>query len=279
MPDISKAVRDLSASFSGRLLLPGDAGYEEARRVHNGLIDKRPAVIAQCRGTADISDAVAVARTHGLRISIRGGGHNVAGRAVVDAGMMIDLSLMRSVVVDRASRTARVEGGATWKEVNRETQQFGLATTGGVVGTTGVAGLTLGGGFGWLMARHGMSLDNLRSVDVVLADGTSVRASATDHADLFWAVRGGGGNFGVVSSFEFTLHDIGPTIAGGLVAWPIAAARDVLRFFRDYTASIGDDVFTVCALLTGPDGATKLAAIAAAYLGPAAGTEAALAPV
>jgi FAD/FMN-containing dehydrogenase len=279
IPDISKAVRDLSASFSGRLLLPGDAGYEDARRVHNGLVDKRPAVIAQCRGTADISDAVAVARTHGLRISIRGGGHNVAGRAVVDAGMMIDLSLMRSIVVDRASRTARVEGGATWKEVNRETQQFGLATTGGVVGTTGVAGLTLGGGFGWLMARHGMSLDNLQSMDLVLADRTVVRASAADHADLFWAVRGGGGNFGVVSSFEFTLHEIGPTISGGLVAWPMAAARDVLRFFRDFTASIGDDVFTVCALLTGPDGATKLAAIAAAYLGPAAGAEAVLGPV
>jgi len=279
MVDLTAAVRDLSSSFSGRLLLPGDAGYDEARRVHNGLIDKRPAVIAQCRGTADISDAVKFARAHNLRISVRGGGHNVAGRAVVDAGMMIDLSLMRSVTVDAASRTARVEGGATWREVNRETQQFGLATTGGVVGSTGVAGLTLGGGFGWLMAKHGMSLDNLRSVDIVLADGAVVRTSATEHADLFWAVRGGGGNFGVVASFEFRLHAIGPMVTGGLVAWPIAAARDVLKFFRDYTRTIDDDVFTACALLTGPDGATKLVGIAAGYMGHPDGGPAAVAPI
>jgi FAD/FMN-containing dehydrogenase len=179
MADVTTAVRDLSGSFSGRLLVPADAAYDDARRVHNGLIDKRPAVIAQCRGTADISDAIKFANLHGLRISVRGGGHNPAGRAVVDDGMTIDLSLMRSVAVDPATRTARVEGGATWKEFNRETQQFGLATTGGVVGSTGVAGLTLGGGFGWLMSKHGMSLDNLRAVEIVLADGRVLHVNET----------------------------------------------------------------------------------------------------
>src|SRR6187401_2828353 len=232
MSDLTAAVRDLSATFSGRLLVPGDAGYDEARKVHNGLIDKRPAVIAQCRGTADISDAIRFGRVHGLRITVRGGGHNVAGRAVADDGLMIDLSLMRSIHVDAAGRIARVEGGATWKEVNRETQQFGLATTGGVVGSTGVAGLTLGGGFGWLMSKHGMSLDNLLSVDMVLADSRVVRVNEDDHSDLFWAVRGGGGNFGVAASFEFNLHDVGPMVVGGLVAHPIDRAKDVLKFFR-----------------------------------------------
>src|SRR6187431_1265104 len=212
MADLTAAVRDLSATFSGRLLVPGDAGYDEARKVHNGLIDRRPAVIAQCRGTADIADAIRFGRIHGLRITVRGGGHNVAGRAVVDDGLMIDLSLMRSIHVDAGARIARVEGGATWKEVNRETQQFGLATTGGVVGSTGVAGLTLGGGFGWLMAKYGQALDNLRSVDMVLADSSVMRTSSTEHPELFWAVRGGGGNFGVAASFEFKLHAVGPMV-------------------------------------------------------------------
>ena len=279
MADIAAAVRDLAASFSGRLLLPSDSGYDEARRIQNGLIDKRPALIAQCRGTADISDAVKLARTLGLGVSVRGGGHNVAGKAVLDGGLMIDLSSMRSIVVDAAARTARVEGGATWKDVNRETQAFGLATTGGVVGATGVAGLTLGGGFGWMMAKHGVALDNLLSVDLVLADGSVVRASANNSPDLFWAVRGGGGNFGVAASFEFQLHPIGPMVSGGIVAWPIASAPEVLRFYRDLTTKIGDDLFIVGALLTGPDGATKLTAIAAGYMGPAEGAEAALAPI
>ncbi len=279
MGDVTAAVRDLSASFSGRLLVPGDTAYDEGRRVHNGLIDKRPAVIAQCRGTADISDAIKFANVHGLRISVRGGGHNVAGRAVVDAGMMIDLSLMRSVAVNPATRTARVEGGATWKEVNRETQQFGLATTGGLVGSTGVAGLTLGGGFGWLMSKYGMSLDNLKSVEIVLADGTVLHISESEHADLFWAVRGGGGNFGVVAAFDFKLHAVGPMVTGGLVAWPIGMAGDVIRFFRDYTAKLDDNVFTACALLTGPDGVTKLVGIACGYMGQDDGAEAAVAPI
>ena len=279
MADLATAVRDLTPSFSGRLLLPADAGYDEARRVHNGLIDKRPAVIAQCRGTADISDAVKLARAHGLRVSVRGGGHNVAGRAVVEGGLMIDLSLMRSIVVDPAARTARVEGGANWKEVNRETQLFGLATTGGIVGSTGVAGLTLGGGFGWLMPKHGMALDNLRSVDLVLADGRVVRASASEHPDLFWAVRGGGGNFGVAASFEFQLHPIGPMVHGGVVAWPLDAARDVLRLYRDHTATLDDNAFLVAALLTAPDKVTKVVAILAGYMGPEAGADKVLGPI
>ncbi len=279
-PDtLGAAVAALASSFSGRLLQPGEAGYDDARRVHNGLVDKRPALIAQCRGRADIADAVRIGRERGLDIAVRGGGHNVAGRATVNDGVMIDLSLMRSVLVDPKARTARVEGGATWREVNRETQAHGLAAPGGVVGTTGVAGLTLGGGLGWLMAKYGMSLDNLRSVDLVLADGGLVRASATEEPDLFWAVRGGGGNFGVASSFEFVLHPVGPVLQGGLVAWPFAQARDVLRFFRDRTARVTDDLMLIAALLTGPDGTTKLVGIAAAHAGEPALAEAALKPI
>jgi FAD/FMN-containing dehydrogenase len=266
MADLSASLAELARTFSGRLLLPADAGYDEARRVHNGMIDKRPALVAQCRGAADVADAIGLARRHGLEIAVRGGGHNVSGRATIDGGLMIDLSAMRSVHVDRASRRARVDGGALWNDVNRETQLFGLAVTGGAVSTTGVAGLTLGGGFGWLMPKYGMALDNLEAVHLVTAAGEAVRASAGEHPDLFWAVRGGGGNFGVASSFEFTLHEVGPVVTGGLVAHPIDKARDVLRFFRDYSLDLPDDVFTVGALLTGPDG-TRLAGIAVGHCG------------
>jgi FAD/FMN-containing dehydrogenase len=247
--------------------------------VHNGLIDRRPAVIAQCRGSADIADAVRLATSLGLEIAVRGGGHNVAGRATVDDGLMIDLSLMRSVLVDPAAKVARVEGGATWREFNREAQQSGLATTGGVVGSTGVAGLTLGGGLGWLMPKHGMALDNLLSVEVVCADGSVTRASVDENRDLFWALRGGGGNFGVASSFTFRLHPVGPVVTGGLCAWPFDRARDVLRFFRDMSATLPDDMMMVAALLTAPDGATKLVAIAAGHVGPQRSGEAAVQPI
>jgi len=276
---VASAAANLATSFSGRLLQPGDAGYDEARKVHNGLIDKRPALIAQCRGMADVADAVRLGRELGLEVAVRGGGHNVAGRATTDGGLMIDLSLMRSVHVDAARRTARAEGGVVWRELNRETQAYGLATPGGVVGSTGVAGLTLGGGLGWLMAKYGMTLDNLIGVDLVLADGTLVLASADEHQDLFWALRGGGGNFGVAGSFEFRLHQVGPTIIGGIVAWPFAKARDVLRLYRDITASVPDELMVVAALLTAPDGSTKLVAIAAAHCGPAGDAEAAVAPI
>jgi FAD/FMN-containing dehydrogenase len=271
---------ELSATFAGRLVVPAAADYDDVRRVHNGMIDKRPALVAQCRGAADVADAVKVARKAGLEIAVRGGGHNVAGRATVDDGMLIDLSLMRHVLVDPGTKRAWVGGGALWRDFNREAQLYGLATTGGVISSTGVAGLTLGGGFGWLMPRFGMALDNLRSVVIVLADGRVVRASADDHQNLFWAVRGGGGNFGVVTTFEFQVHEVGPMITGGLVAHPFDRARDVLRFFRDQAASAPDELFLVAALLTAPDGSgNKLVAMAAVHSGDLASGEAAVAPI
>ncbi|MFO1323434.1 MAG: FAD-binding oxidoreductase [Burkholderiales bacterium] len=279
MSDLSSGVSELSSSFSGRLLLPADPEWDDARRVHNGLVNKRPALVAQCRGSADIALAVHFARDRGLEIAVRGGGHNVGGRSTIDGGLVIDLSLMKYVHVDAAARTARAAGGTLWAQFNRETQVHGLATTGGVVSSTGVAGLTLGGGLGWLMPKHGMSLDNLLGVEMVLADGRVVRAAADENPDLFWAVRGGGGNFGVASSFEFRLHPVGPVVTGGLVAWPVDRARDVLRLYRDLAAEAGDDLMLVAALITGPDAATKLVAIAAGHFGEAAAAAKALAPI
>lgn len=197
---LSASVSELASTFAGELLQPQDPGYDLARRVHNGLIDRRPALIARCGGKADIVDAVKLAQEHGLEVAVRGGGHNVAGRCTTDSGLMIDLAAMTGIRVDQQSRTAHAQGGVTWGLFNRETQLHGLATTGGVISTTGIAGLSLGGGVGWLMSRHGLSIDNLLSVDLVLADGRAVTASAQENPDLFWAVRGGGGNFGVASS-------------------------------------------------------------------------------
>jgi len=271
--------QQLATTFSGRVIEPADAAYDAVRRVHNGLIDKRPALIAECRGVADVVDAVRFARDQRLEIAVRGGGHNVGGRATVDAGVMIDLSQMRGVHVDPATRTAQAEGGTLWRIFNRETQVHGLATTGGVVGTTGIGGLTLGGGLGWLLPKHGMALDNLKSVDLVLADGKVARASALENQDLFWAVRGGGGNFGIATSFEFALHPIGPMVMGGLAAWPVAMAKDVLRLFRDLCAKAPDDLMLVGALLTAPDGKTKVVAIGAGHFGSKADGEKALAPI
>ena len=267
MSDLASRVTELSNAFSGRLLMPDDSAWDAARKVHNGLVDKRPALVAQCRGTADIALAVRLARDAGLEIAVRGGGHNVGGRSTIEGGVMIDLSPMQYVYVDAAARTARAAGGTLWGQFNRETQVHGLATTGGVVSTTGVGGLTLGGGLGWLMPKHGMSLDNLLGVELVLADGRVVRAAADEHPDLFWAVRGGGGNFGVASSFEFRLHEVGPVVTGGLVAWPVERARDVLRLYRDLARDATDDLMLVAALITGPDAATKLVAIAAGHFG------------
>src|SRR5262245_4823341 len=224
----------LAPSFTGQFLQPADSGYDDARRVHNGLIDKRPALIARCRGLADVSDAVKVARSLKLEIAVRGGGHNVAGRATIDQGIMIDLSPMKGVHVDAKQKVARAQGGVLWNEFNRETQIHGLATTGGVVGSTGIAGLTLGGGLGWLMPKYGLALDNLRAADVVTADGTVVRASRDENADLFWAIRGGGGNFGIAGNLEYDLHPVGPMITGGLVAHPLAKAFDVVRLYREH---------------------------------------------
>jgi FAD/FMN-containing dehydrogenase len=251
---LSEAVTALSSTFTGRLLFPDDAGYDEARKVHNGLIDKHPALIARCRGLADIVDAVQMARNQKLEVAVRGGGHNVAGRATIDGGLMIDMSLMKGIHVDPKARTVYAEGGLTWNEFNRETQLHSLATTGGVVSTTGIAGLTLGGGLGWLMSKYALALDNLLSVDVVLADGSVVTASEDDNADLFWAMRGGGGNFGVAASFQYRLHPVGPVVTGGLIAYPFDLAWDVLRFYRDVTGSLSDDMMVLAGLLHAPDG-------------------------
>jgi FAD/FMN-containing dehydrogenase len=273
------AVTELIPSFSGKLLQPDDVLFDEARRVHNGLVDKRPGVIARCLGAADVSDALGLAKKLGLEVAVRGGGHNVGGRGTIDGGLLVDLSLMKGLHVDPKARTARAEGGTLWKEFNRATQLHGLATTGGVISSTGVAGLTLGGGLGWLMSKYGMALDNLASVEMVLADGRVVRASSDEDPDLFWAVRGGGGNFGVVTSLEFRLHQVGPMILGGLVAHPVSAAKDVLRLYRDLTATASDDLMLFFGLLTGPDGATKLAAIVAGHTGSHAQAEADLRPL
>ncbi len=275
-----EAVAELTQTFIGPVILPGTPSYDDVRKIHNGMIDRRPAVIARCRGIADIADAVRFARAHGLEIAVRGGGHNVGGRAVVDDALMIDLSLMKGVHVSARDGTAVVEGGVTWKELNRETQLHGLATTGGVIGTTGVAGLTLGGGFGWLMPKYGLALDNLIAVNLVLADGAIVRASADEHPDLFWAVRGGGGNFGVAASFEFRLHKVGPTVIGGLVAFPFSEARKVLRAHRNLTATASDDLMLVAALTTAPDGSgTKILGVAACHCGAAGDGEAVAAKI
>jgi len=277
---IEEAITRLAPTFSGEMLRPGQPGYDEARRVHNGLIGKRPRLIARCRNVSDIVDAVGLARTYSLEVAVRGGGHNVAGRGTVEDGLMIDLALMRGVHVDPNARTARAQGGVTWKEFNRETQLHGLATTGGVVGSTGIAGLTLGGGLGWLMPKYGMALDNLLSVQLVLADGRVLQASAHDHPDLFWAVRGGGGNFGVAASLEYRLHPVGPVITGGLVAHPIERAKDVLQFFRDITARLPDETMLVAGLVPAPDGSgAKLAAMVACHCGRPEEGAAALGPV
>jgi len=280
VPSVADAIIELASKFSGQLLQPTDTGYEEARKVHNGLVNKRPALIARCRGVADVVDAVALARKVNLEVAVRGGGHNVAGRATVDGGLMIDLLPMKGIHVDPSARTARAQGGVTWSELNRETQLHGLAVTGGVVSSTGIAGLTLGGGIGWLMGKYGLALDNLRSVELVTADGRVLRASKDGEADLFWAVRGGGGNFGVATSFEYQLHPVGPTITGGLAAHPFDRARDVLRFFRDFTASLPDEFMVVAGLIHAPDGSgTKLAAMVTCHCGSLAAGETAVRPL
>src|SRR4029450_10650046 len=210
MSPITEAIGHILPSFTGQLLQRDDAGYDESRRVHNGLINKHPTVIARCDGVADIVDALALARTLDLDVAVRGGGHNVAGRATIEGGLLVDLSPMKGIHGDGEGQPAWAQGGVLWKEFNRETQLHGLATTGGVVGSTGIAGLTLGGGLGWLMPQYGLALDKLRAAELVLADGTVTRASADQNPDLFWAIRGGGGNFGVATWLEYTLHPVGP---------------------------------------------------------------------
>jgi FAD/FMN-containing dehydrogenase len=277
---LSESVSELANTFSGELLQQHDPGYDATRKVHNGLIDKRPVLIARCWGTGDIVDAVKLAHEHGLEVSIRGGGHNVAGRCTTDGGLMIDLAAMTGIRVDPQARIAYAQGGVTWGMFNRETQVHGLATTGGVISTTGIAGLTLGGGVGWLMSRHGLSIDNLLSVDLVLADGRAVTASAQENPDLFWAVRGGGGNFGVASSFEYSLHPVGPMITGGAIAYPFSEAWDVLRRFRDIAAALPDELTVVGGLTHAPDGSdTKLVVLVVCHCGSLADGEVAVRPI
>ncbi len=235
-------VDELKTSLRGDLLQPGDPGYDEARKVWNAMIDRRPALIARCAGATDAIKALAFAREHGIAVAVRGGGHNIAGNAVCDDGLVIDLSAMKSVRVDPEARRAWVEPGATLGAFDQEAQQFALATALGINSTTGVAGLTLGGGFGWLSRKYGMTVDNLISADVVTADGKLLRASERQNADLFWGIRGGGGNFGIVTSFEFQLHPLGPEVLSGLIVFPFDQAKSVLTQYRDFAGSMPDEL-------------------------------------
>jgi FAD/FMN-containing dehydrogenase len=245
-------VERLRDRLAGEVLDPAHPGYDDARRIWNGDIDRRPALIARCTGAADVVDAVRFAREHDLIASVRGGGHAVAGHALCDGGLVIDLSPMTGVRVDPFTRTARVEGGALYRHLDRETQAFGLAATGGIVSHTGVGGLTLGGGIGWLMRKYGLAVDQLRSCDVVTADGELIVASPHEHPELFWGLRGGGGNFGIVTSFEFELYPVGPTVLAGMVIHPMDDAPRVLRFFRDFVAGAPDEVGVMANLRLAP---------------------------
>jgi len=260
------SLQRLATGFHGQIVTPLDPDYELGRRVWNVMIDRRPAVILRPSHAADVQAAVAFSRAHGLPLAIRGGAHGVAGMATWDDGVVIDCSLMKTISVDVANRTARAEAGVKWAEFDAATQAHGLATTGGTVGDTGIAGLTLGGGFGWLEGAFGMTVDNLLAADVVLADGRLVRASGDEHADLFWALRGGGGNFGVVTSFEYRLHALGPMIVGGVVVHPYASACEVLAFYGDFIRTSPDPLTVGAALVTGPDG-KKACLLACAYAG------------
>jgi len=261
------SIDELRKTLGGAIITPGDPGYEEGRRVWNAMIDRHPAVIVRPRTAGDVIAAVNFARDAKLCIAVRGGAHNVSGRATCDDGVVIDFAEMKAIRVDPNARTARAEPGVRWGELDRETQAFGLATTGGTVGDTGIAGLTLGGGFGWLGGRFGMTADNLLGADVVLASGELVHASATENPGLLWALRGGGGNFGIVTSFEYRLHPVGPMIVGGLVVHPYARAAELLKFYDGILRSAPDELTVAAVLMTGPDG-QKACALAVAWSGP-----------
>jgi FAD/FMN-containing dehydrogenase len=278
-------IQDFAKRLRGKLIRPGDELYESARRVYNGMIDKRPAMIVRCANAADVIAAVHFARENSFQIAIRAGGHNVAGFAVCDGGMVIDLSPMKGIRVDPVSRTARVEGGCTWGDLDHATHAFGLVTPGGIISTTGVAGLTLGGGIGHLTRKFGLSCDNLISADVVTADGSLVTASATEHPDLFWALRGGGGNFGVVTSFEFRLHAL-KTVVAGPILYPLERARDALRLYRHYMSNAPEDMNAFFAFLIVPPGppfperlhGKTLCGVVCCYTGDPKGAEDAIRP-
>ena len=259
------AIEQFRTGLRGGHLLRGEDGYDAARKIYNAMIDHQPTIIARCAGVADVISAVNFARNNGLLVSVRGGGHNVSGNAVCDGGLMIDLSPMKSVRVDPQGKTARAEPGVTWGEFDRETQAFGLATTGGLVSTTGIAGLTLGGGLGWLMGNHGLACDNLISVDIVTADGRLLTASKSRNEDLFWGLRGGGGNFGIATSFEFQLHPVGPML-GGVLIHRLDKAAETIRFYDDFTRTSPDELGTFVAFATSPEG-ERIMAIFVCYNG------------
>ena len=260
-------VAELNAEISGSVLGPHDPGYDAARAVRNGLVERRPAVIVLCRTTNDVVAAIAFARRTGLEVSVRGGGHNVAGRPVTEGGVMIDLAEMKAIAIDPDGAIATAAGGVLWRELNDAAAKHGLAVTGGVVSGTGIAGYTLGGGLGWLMAKHGLAADNLVAVELVTAEGDILHVDATAHSDLFWALRGGGGNFGIGTSFTYRLHPVG-TIVGGLIAHPIDAAPDLLRFYRDAVAHAPDDLTVFAGLVHAPVGfGIKLAALIVFHTG------------
>ena len=261
------AVKEFRGSLYGETLLPGDDGYDGARRIWNAMIDKRPAMIARCSGAADVINAVNFARENNLLISVRGGGHNFPGNSVCNDGLMIDLSRMTGVRVDPAARTVRAQGGAKWGAFDHETQAFGLATTGGTDVDTGIAGLTLGGGIGWLSGSHGLSCDNLISADVVTADGRSLTASAGENPDLLWALRGGGGNFGVVTSLEYRLHPIGPEVLAGWLIFPADKVREFFPAVNEFTDNMPDEMNLITFLHTLPDGGGKACSILLCYHG------------
>ncbi len=271
------AIQKFTADFHGELIRQGDPGYDGARAVWNGMIDRRPALIARCAGVEDVQAAVRFARGNGLLTAVRGGGHNAAGFAVCDGGLVIDLSPMKAIRVDPAARTARAQAGATWGDFDRETQAFGLATTGGAISTTGIAGLTLGGGLGWLMRSYGLACDNLLSVDLVTAEGRVLTASEQENPDLFWGVRGGGGNFGIVTSFEYRLHPVGPVL-GGVLVHPLDRARAALQFYREFAQSAPTELTIFPALMTTPEGVPVIG-FAVCYNGPIAKGEQVLQPL
>ncbi len=267
MDDIpTTAVDELRGNLKGPLLREGDADYDATRAVWNARIDRRPALIVRCAGVADVMQAVTFARSHALPISVRSGGHNIAGDAVCDRGLMLDLSLMKGVRVDPAARTVWAQAGVTQGEFDHETQAFGLATTGGICSLTGIAGVTLGGGFGWLMRKYGLALDNLLSLEMVTADGQMRRVSPTENGELFSCVRGAHSNFGVVTGLEYRLHSVGPTVLAGMVVHSLDKGKEALRFYRDYTSKAPEEMSACAALMTSPEG-HPIVAILACYVG------------
>lgn len=277
----------LEGQFQGELIGPDHPTYDEARKLWNGMINRRPALIARCSGVADVIAAVRFARERNLLVAVRGGGHNVAGTAVCDDGLVIDLSALKGIRVDPTARTAQAEPGLLWGAFDQETQRFGLATTGGIVTHTGLAGLTLGGGIGWLMRKHGLTCDNLLSAEVITADGEFLRASPEENADLFWGIRGGGGNFGIVTSFEFQLHPLGPEVLAGPIVYPAEQAEKVLRAYRDFIATAPAELGTIVTLRHAPAvpwladsvHGRPIVSIAVCYAGPIAEAERVVAPL